>query len=204
MNGTDVAAWSGALVFALWACPGKPIASADDTLDWLLAQPTTQPATQATQPTTQPTSPFTQKENPEARKGSVTLNSGQTLRGLIATTREKPISIFDENDKEYRDVPMALIKSMEASVTWERDEKEWQFKESGSDIKEYSGKTYPARELQYKVTLVNGQTITGGIVAPLYISEADKQYMFMLNKRQKVEVGQTLKGLLYVQRVEFE
>ena len=204
MNGTDVAAWSGALVFALWACSGKAIASADDTLDWLLAQPTTQPATQATQPTTQPTSPFTQKENPDARKGSVTLNSGQTLRGLIATTREKPISIFDENDKEYRDVPMALIKSMEASVTWERDEKEWQFKESGSDIKEYSGKTYPTRELQYKVTLVNGQTITGGIDAPLYISEGGKQHMFALNKRQKVEVGQTLKGLLYVQRVEFE
>ncbi|MCY2952323.1 MAG: hypothetical protein NTU53_10140 [Planctomycetota bacterium] len=174
---------------------------AADDLDWLLKQPTTKPATQ---PSTQPTSPFTQKSNPDARAGALTLSNGQTLKGQIATTRENPLSIFDDKNKEYRDVPLTLIKSLEASINWERDEKEWQFKETGSDIKEYSGKTYPARELQYKVTLLNGQSITGGIVAPLYVSQNDKQQMFVLNKRQKGDLGQSLKDLLYIKRVDFD
>jgi hypothetical protein len=186
----------GVLIFRV-----QTITLAADDLDWLLTQPATRPATQ---PSTQPASPFTRTTNPDARSGLITLSNSQKLKGLIATTREKPIRIFDDKDKEYRDVPLALIKSMEVSVTWERDEKEWHFKESGSDIKEYSGKTYPARELQYKVILVNGQSITGGIVAPLYVAQDDKQQMFVLNKRQKGELGQSLKDLLYISRVDFD
>ena len=176
-------------------------ALAADDLDWLVKQPTTQPASQ---PSTQPASPFTQKSNPDARAGALALSNGQTLKGLLATTREKPLRIFDDKDKEYRDVPLTLIKSLEASINWERDEKEWHFKDTGSDIKEFSGKTYPARELQYKVTLLNGQSITGGIVAPLYVSQDDKQQMFVLNKRQKGDLGQSLKDLLYIKRVDFD
>jgi hypothetical protein len=177
-------------------------AVADDTLDWLLKHASTQPATRPAGPATQPAAPFGEKANPEARKGIITLNTGRTLKGQIATTREKPIRIWDDKDKEYRDVPMTLIKSMEAQVLWERQEKEWHFKASGSDIKEYTGKSYPARELVYKVTLLNGQVITGGIVAPLYISAGEKQELHVLNKRQKGEVGQTLKDLAYVKTVE--
>lgn len=188
--------WLVVTVVAL--SPGLLVA---DDLDWLLKQSTTRAATQ---PSTQPAAPFASKSNPEARPGSLTLSGGQVFKGQLCTTREKPIRIHDEKDKEYRDVPLALIKSMEAIVNWERDEKEWHFKETGSDIKEYSGKTYPAREIKYRVTLINGQSFTGGIVAPLYVSQDDKQRMFVINKRQKGDVGQTLKDLLYVKRVEFD
>lgn len=110
--------------------------------------------------------------------------------------------IWDDEKKEYRDVPFKLIRSMEAKVLWERDEREWKFKASGSDIKEYSGKTYPARETQYIVTLVNGQTITGGIAAPIYLDTPNGQKVFVLHKRDKGEVGQALKDLVYVQKIE--
>ncbi len=189
-------AWLVVMVVALSAA----FVAADD-LDWLLKQSATQAATQ---PSTQPAAPFASKSNPEARPGLLTLSGDQVFKGRLYTTREKPIRIYDEKDKEYRNVPLALIKSMEAIVIWERDEKEWHFKETGSDIKEYSGKTYPAREIKYKVTLINGQSFTGGIVAPLYVSQDDKQQMFVINKRQKGDVGQTLKDLLYVKRVEFD
>ena len=59
-----------------------------------------------------------------------------------------------------------MIRSIDAQVIWEREEKEWHFKESGSDIKEFTGKSYPCRETSYTLTLVNGQTLTGGIVEP--------------------------------------
>ncbi len=97
--------------------------------------------------------PFGEQVNPEARKGIITLSSGRAIKGQIATTREKPIRIWDDKDKVYRDVPLTLVKTMEAEIVWERDEKEFHFKESGSDIKEFTGKSYPARELVYKVTL---------------------------------------------------
>jgi hypothetical protein len=87
---------------------------------------------------------------------------------------------------------------------WEREEKEWHFKDSGSDIKEYSGKSYPARETQYKVTLLNDQTMTGGIVAPLYAITTTGDKLLVLYKRSKGEVGQTLKDLAYVKTVVFE
>ena len=181
--------------------------AAEDTLDWLLNQPAPTPSapTPSTQPATRPASPFAERhKNPEARTGTILLSSGEKIRGDIATTREKPIRIWDEQEKEYRDVPFALIKSIEARILWERNQEEWHFPEAGSDKKEFTGKTYPARELIYTVTLVNDQPITGGIVAPLYAAAGEAALTFILHKRQKGEVGQTLKDLVYVKRVELE
>ncbi len=132
------------------------------------------------------------------------MSSGEKIHGRFCTTRDKPIRVWNDTDKEYRDVPYALIKSMEAKVLWERDQPEWHFKDSGSDIKEYSGKTYPARELQYILTLENGQTLTGGVVAPLYMLTKNDDIIFLLNKRQKGEVDTKLKSLEYVKQVIFE
>jgi hypothetical protein len=58
--------------------------------------------------------------------------------------------------------------------------------------------------MEYIVKLVNGQTVTGGIVAPLYVLEGETKSMHVLNKRQKGEIGQTLKDLVYIRRVELE
>lgn len=132
------------------------------------------------------------------------LSDGQAIIGSISTTADKPIRVFDRERKEYRDVPFKLIRSARASVLWEREEREWHFKESGSDIKEYTGKTYPAREMQYTLTLMNGQTVAGDVVAPLYVTVDGKETTYVLHKRDKGEVGQTLKDLVYVKSVELE
>jgi len=181
---------------------GPTSALRDESVEWLLGKATTAPTTQEAEAPA--VSPFAERENPESRPGTITLSNNERIRGRLATTREKPVRIWVVAEKEYRDIPFNLIKSMQAKVLWERDEKEWHFKESGSDIKEYSGKTYPARELEYTVRLVNGQSITGGIVAPIYVSEKERTFTFVLNKRQKGEVGRTLKDLTYVKMVEME
>jgi len=184
--------------------PEKPKQS-DDTIDWLLAKSATAPTSRpASRPTSAPASVFAGKANPESRRGTLTLNTGQKFSGQIFTTREKPLRLWDEKDKEYRDIPLSAIKSLEAIVLWERDEKEWHFKESGSDIKEFTGKTYPARELQYRLTLANSQSLTGGLVAPIYVTANDKTLTFILNKRQKGEVGKSLKELLFIQGMSFD
>ncbi|HSV15365.1 MAG TPA: hypothetical protein VLI90_13985 [Tepidisphaeraceae bacterium] len=159
-----------------------------------------------TAPVTQPAAPFEPAagEPDAARPGVIQLSDGATVRGSIATTPEKPVRVWTEEDKEYQDIPLAMIKSIDADVLWERDEREWRFKAGGSDVKEYSGKTYPARETRYKLTLIDGTTITGGIVAPLYVSVDGQTKTLVLHKRDKGNPGQTLAQLLYVKAVRFE
>ncbi len=177
-----------------------PVAK-DPTLDWLMDK---KPAKSTTAPATQAATPFN-SEDDGSRLGVLTMSDGKTVHGKIATTAEKPIRIWVEAEKDYEDVPFSLIKSIDANVVWERDEQEWHFKASGSDVKEYSGKSYPARETSYKVTLVNGQTIEGGIVAPLYVTEDDgSSKTFALHKRDKGEIGQTLLQLVYVKGLKFD
>jgi len=180
----------------------------DDNLDWLLghgqesdAPPPAQSllGKSATGP-----SPFNNADDLGYRAGVITFSDGEKVHGKIATTLDKPIRLWDDQKQEYRDIPFKLIKSFQAKIIWEREEKEWHFRESGSDIKEYSGKTYPAREMQYIVTLINGQSVTGSVDAPLYLQMAkgdDK--VLVMHKRDKGEIGTTLKELAYIKNVEF-
>lgn len=185
--------------------------SADATVDWLLGQasvipatgPSTLPATGVS--ATEATSPLTRRDaGSEARAGTITLSDGSILKGEIHSTPGKPIRVWDESIKQYVDIPFKAIVSGKASVLWERDEKEWHFIASGSDIKEYTGKSYPTRETTYEFTLTNGKAVSGGVVAPLYVTTPEGERLLVLNKRAKGEVGQALKNLVYVQAIQFE
>ncbi|HWE02826.1 MAG TPA: hypothetical protein VG326_10495 [Tepidisphaeraceae bacterium] len=178
--------------------------SSDSDVDWLLGQakrPTgsKQPDTPASQP-----SPFAPAKDPDVRDGTVSLSNGEKIHGHLSHTREKPVRVWIESQKEYRDIPFKLIARFTAVATSEYDEKEWHFKESGSDIKEFTGKSYPVREMSYTLTLVNGQTVTGGVVEPIYLERKEGPYTFSLLKRDKGNVGQTLKQLVYVVRIDFD
>lgn len=172
----------------------------DSALDWLMdmSVPATQPATQPASPV----SPFVQPKRQLGIPARLTLSDGTVLSGRVSTTPGKPIRVWDPQEKEYRDIPLHLIRSLTARVLWERQEDEWQFRESGSDIKVFTGQSYPARETEYAVELVNGQEVIGGIVAPLYLDCGKERRTVVLHKRAKGEIGQLLKDLVYVRRVE--
>lgn len=178
---------------------------ADPTMDWLLDQtaPATQPSTQPAS-TTQPTSPFADRKAAGQRAGAILLSDGTEIAGTVSSTPGKPIRVWDDQEKRYLDLPVESIANVEAKILWERDEPEWRFKESGHDEKVYTGKTYPARELQYTFTLLNGQVITGGAVAPVYVDTGRATKQYVLHKRDKGEVGKTLAELVYVKRITFK
>lgn len=175
----------------------------DVTMGWLLNQATTAPATHpASQPSaTQPANPLTDPSASKGIEGTITMSNGRHYLGRISTTPEKPIRIWSEDEAQYHDIPLELIQSITAQVLWQRQEAQWHFTDSGSDIKEYTGKTYPARELLYDVTLINGQTLHGGISAPLYIFTDGHSQQLILYKRQKGPIDQELTDLLYIQHV---
>gem|GEM_PF-880383 len=178
---------------------------ADPTMDFFLntaATPVTQPAA-ADEPATRPAVLENKGAAIDSVPAALTLNNGTTVKGNASTTPDKPIRIWDPSIKDYRDVPITLIKSITAVVNWERDEPEWTFKESGSDIKIYTGKTYPARETSYVFVLSNDEKITGDVAAPIYIEGDGKTRTYVLHKRDKGEIGQKLGDLLYVKKIEF-
>jgi hypothetical protein len=133
------------------------------------------------------------------------MSDGNKISAKLSTTLGRPLRVFDPKTTEYRDIPFAVIRMIEANILWERDQPEWHFKASGSDIKEYTGKTYPARETEYTFTLANGQQVTGSVAAPIYAEMTDgSSKTYVLHKRDKGDVGQTLKQLGYVKKVEFD
>jgi hypothetical protein len=182
----------------------------DSAVDTLLGMASTAPsAAPATQPDAlQPAAtPLVSREqtDPDQRHGTIELSDGTKLTATIGTTVGKPLRCWDEKAGEYRDTPMRLVKSIKAQVLWEKQEDDWRFKESGSDIKINTGKTYPARETAYEITLLDGKTISGGIVAPLYTQDDQgNQRSFVLHKRDKGQLGQTLADLIYVKQVTFD
>jgi hypothetical protein len=179
----------------------KPADSSMDSILGLSKKPTAQPEA-ATQPAAAPT--LKSDADDQSREGTITMSDGAKIHGKIATTQDKPVRIWVEKEKDYEDVPFDQITSAEVEVLWERDEKEWNFKETGSDIKVYSGRTYPARQTQYTFTLTDGTVIKGDVVAPLYVTMADgKSKTYVLYKRDKGEIGQTLKDRPYVKSLTF-
>jgi hypothetical protein len=185
-----------------------PNSTADSATDWLLGSATTAPAAPTSQPDLTPTpAPLISKDqtDPDRRHGTITLSNGTIIHADISTTPDKPLRTWDEEAGEYRDMPMRFVKSIKAQVLWEQDEPEWRFKESGSDIKINTGRTYPSRETAYILTLKNGKTIKGAIVAPLYTTDDNGQEKtYILHKRDKGDIGQSLKDLVYVSEVTFD
>lgn len=190
------------LMLLLLGAEKPPAPAVDDDVDFLLKK-STAPAT--SKASTKPAvSPFKPAEDDGRRAATLTTSDGEKYKGRWSTTLERPLRVWDESKKEYHDVPFNLIKSIQSKIVWERDEPEWHFKESGSDIKEYTGKSYPAREMEYTLTLSNGQTVTGSVAAPLFLQQSNGDRTFILHKRDKGEVGQKLPMPVYVKRMEFE
>lgn len=138
----------------------------------------------------------------DAVPGYVELSTDRKIPGKIYTTRAKRLEIFnlERGIKEY--VPVPALKSIEAVVEWARIERQWRFKEAGSPEKVYSGRTYPARMLAWRLTLRNDHVITGHILGqPLYVTREGETERWVLHKRQKGPVGGTLDELVYIRRV---
>ncbi len=160
--------------------------------------------------------PFGQapSQREDAVPGCIELSNGSLHAGLIYLTRDKRLQIYDEKLQRQREVPLQAVKQIDCTIKKEWREREWKFKETTSDEKMYTGRYYPAREYLHTITLKDGRTITGSLSAIVYVQpqrslnqpddqQADQEPVrFLLNKRNKGEVGQELKYLVYVKRIK--
>jgi hypothetical protein len=153
-------------------------------------------------------------ERDDAVPGILELSDGTHHSGLIYLTRDKRLQIFDQTTERQREIPLQAVKTIECHIKKEWTEKEWRFKEGANDEKLYTGRSYPAREYSHTITLKNGKTITGPLSTIVYVQPpqfdaikpgADhapvQPEQFLLSKRNKGEMGEDLKSLLYVKRI---
>ena len=151
----------------------------------------------------------------DAVPGFVELSDGSIYPGQIYLTRDKALKIYDEQLQRQREIPLSAVKQIDCTIKKEWLEKEWKFEESAKDDKLYTGRSYPAREYEHTITLQDGRTITGGLSAIVYVQPYDyipstpdsyqpetKPKQFILNKRNKGEMGQDLKSLVYVKLIK--
>ena len=145
----------------------------------------------------------------DARQGTITTSDEKLHPGMIYLTRDMRLKVYDAKKKRQREIPLGMVKRIDAVVKWERMEKDWQFQELAADKKLYSGKEYPVREYTHTITLKDGRKITGPLSAVVYLQTASEdgkppvETRFLLHKRQKGKPGTTLKKLIYVQSIQF-
>ena len=151
-----------------------------------------------------PPSPFAPRVVPrQARHGIVELSDGTTYEGEIYLTRDKMFRIFDRRAKMYRDFPIAAIAEIRVSVEKEQMEREWRWKEGGSNVKVYTGRSYPWRKYVTTIVLTNGQEFTGDSTTLFYVKTDKGTKKFILHRRDKGPIGSKLSDLIYVKRIRF-
>jgi len=155
-------------------------------------------------------------EREDALPGFIELSDGSIHFGRVYMTRDKRFKIYDSKLQRQREIPLGKIKQIECKVDKEWEEREWRFKELAKDEKLYTGRSYPAREYSCVVTLQDERTIAGTIMnSLLYVQPGEmgapkpgqlrpqkEPERYLLHHRDKGEMGQTLKQLLYVKLVK--
>jgi hypothetical protein len=138
----------------------------------------------------------------DARPGVVELSDGSKIAGAVYLTRDARLEIFDSDQKRKRPVPLSAVARIDAVVLREWTEREWRFAENASDAKVYTGRSYPAREVAYTLTLNDGRTIRGPLAALVYVRpEGAEPRRLILHQRDKGPVGTNLKSLVYVRSI---
>ncbi len=164
-----------------------------------------------------PINPFARPaaDREDAVPGYIELSDGSIHPGLIYLTRDKRLKIADEQFERQREVPLSAVKQIDCTVKKEWLEKEWKFKELTKDEKMFTGRTYPVREYEHTIMLNDGRSISGGLSAIVYIQPIEKDQgksgasgpelkaeQFILNKRNKGQVGENLHSLVYVKSIK--
>jgi hypothetical protein len=158
--------------------------------------------------------PAASGQRDDAVPGYLELSDGTVRYGRLYITRDKRLMVRDADapgGERQREIPLQVVRGIDCKVKKEWLEREWRFKELARDQKQYTGKSYPVREYEHTIRLRDGRTITGDLSGIIYVipgelatpqapGEAEPE-RYLFHKRQKGDLGQTLKHLVYVKTV---
>jgi len=143
----------------------------------------------AAEDNTDPKRPFKEsaRQRKDARPGWILLSDNTVIEGVVFTTLGKPITIFDRAEKEHARLDWEQIARVDVAVEKDVLERDWRWKESGSDVKVYTDLYYVWHKYLTTITLKDGEKIAGDVAAPIYIVPEGKEerQRFILHKRNK-------------------
>jgi hypothetical protein len=136
--------------------------------------------------------------------GCIDLSDGTIHPGKVYLTRDVRLKIYDQQLQRQREVPLQVVATIQCEVQKEWLEKEWRFKANADNEKVYTGRSYPVREYIHTITLGDGRTITGPLSGIIYVDPSDgsKSERFLMHKRQKGELKESLESLVYPKKIE--
>jgi hypothetical protein len=138
----------------------------------------------------------------QAVEGSIAKDDGSVTSGEVSTKYGQPLTIFDRAKRRFVDVQIPDVARIDVAIEEEHEEPFWYWRESGSDVKVYTGKTYPWRKYLTTVTLRDGTKLEGDLSGPIYIKDSSgKEARLILYKRQKGDEGQKPSDLSYVKSI---
>ncbi len=160
--------------------------------------------TPASQPTA--TNPFGRvpSQPDHALPAVILYSNGGKLPGYLWTPAGKEWRVYERSSKQYRDIPLDAVKTIEAHVEWERMEDDWRWKEGGSDVKVLTGHLYPNRKTYYTFTLQDERKVLGDIAQMFYVGLSGHVTQGSLHKRHEGKIGQTLADIPYVRQILFD
>lgn len=149
--------------------------------------------------------PFERPRPAYAVDGSIAASDDKGVSGTLYTTLGKPLKIYDRAERRSVDFELSEISRIDVSIEEEHEEQVWFWKESGSDEKIYTGKTYPWRKYLTTVAFLSGRKITGDLSGLVYLEKADgSKIRYTLYQRQKGKEGERPADLVYVVSIVVE
>jgi hypothetical protein len=143
----------------------------------------------------------------DARLGAVTLSDGQVVKGLVMFTRGRKLEIFEDAAKKWHAFEMAQLSRLDTEVEEEKEEREWRWKEGGSDVKVYTGRTYIDRKYLTRLTLADWKTRVAGHVrgTVFFVQPTGGDPMrFFLRHDERGEYNQKSAEIVYPRSVVLE
>ncbi|MHC4917277.1 MAG: hypothetical protein ACYTGB_17505 [Planctomycetota bacterium] len=155
-----------------------------------------------------PPNPFgpRETERPDAVPGKLVRSSGEVVRGKIFLTRDKRLELHCDAEKKWYKLKLQDLTSLEWVVEFEKEEKEWRWKESGSDVKVLTGRTKVDRRYKTVATRKDGTKVEGhirGTVVYVQPAGGGDRRKFFVYWNHPSDFDQKPKDLVYVKEIRF-
>ena len=144
---------------------------------------------------------------PETREGTVVLSNKERFYGKLHLTRGKRLRVWDIERKKYREIALSELSGINIHVARKRVEREWRFKEEGSDEKVFTGRTYARLDFGLTLTLAGKKRPVKCRIArgtPIYVQPPKgKRQRFLIQPHMTGDMGQRADQLVYVKEIVF-
>ena len=150
-------------------------------------------------------SPFAREEAPrEERWGTVWLSDGSRIEGSLYLTLAKPLTLYEEAAKEWKDFKISELERVRLGVEKAEEVPVWRCKEGGSDEKIRTGESYPNLILWCEVVTASGERVRGHVLGTvLYVKGEKKNDKVLLKKYVRGKVGQGPEQVIYAKEIIF-